>query len=69
LTAAGVIGAVGGLALFGFLADALGRFGTAAVALAAPIILLSMLYLLLPETRGVELDSTPDLKGRLFPQL
>jgi hypothetical protein len=61
LTAAGVIGAVGGLALFGFLADLFGAFGSAAISLAGPVLLLSALYVLLPETRGIELDSTEHL--------
>ena len=69
LAASGVIGAVGGLGLFGILADVLGSFGKAAVALALPVILLSGLYLLLPETRGVELDSFPKLGGPLNPPL
>jgi MFS family permease len=69
LTASGVIGAVAGLGLFGFLADVLGGFGKASVALALPVMLLSTLYMLLPETRGVDLDSSPDLAGPLYPQL
>ncbi|HEX2052307.1 MAG TPA: MFS transporter [Actinomycetota bacterium] len=57
LTVAGVLGAVGGLALFGFLADELGSFETAAASIAIPVILISLLYAALPETKGVELDS------------
>ncbi|MDQ4142813.1 MAG: hypothetical protein M3198_03560, partial [Actinomycetota bacterium] len=64
-----VLGAVGGLALFGFLADFFGTFATASVTLAAPVIPLSLLYLLLPETRGVELDSTPHLGAPPYQQL
>lgn len=61
LTAGGVIGAVVGLSLFGFLADNLGSFGMAATLLAAPVMLLTVLYVLLPETRGLELeDSAPE---------
>lgn len=57
LTAAGVLGSVGGLALFGRLADTMGSFATAATALAVPVMLLSLLYAALPETKGTELDS------------
>jgi MFS family permease len=61
LTAGGVIGAVLGLALFGTLADILGSFGVASILLAVPVALLTLLYLLLPETAGMELDhSAPD---------
>jgi MFS family permease len=61
LTAGGVVGAVAGLFLFGLLADTLGSFGVAAILLAVPVILLTLLYLLLPETAGLELgDSAPE---------
>ncbi|MGQ0678786.1 MAG: MFS transporter [Actinomycetota bacterium] len=62
LIASGVLGAVAGLALFGFLADRLGGLGTAATCMALPVIALSFLYLRLPETRGQELEeSAPEL--------
>ena len=69
VTAAGVMGAVGGLALFGFLAEVLGSYGAASVALAGPVVLLAALYLLLPETRGVELDTPLPETASLFRQL
>ncbi|HEX2179806.1 MAG TPA: MFS transporter [Actinomycetota bacterium] len=63
LTAAGVLGAVVGLSLFGFLADSLGNFGVAATLLAVPVALLTALYLLLPETAGMELDDSAPEPG------
>lgn len=56
--AAGVLGAVGGLAAFGALADLYGTFGAAAVTLAVPVGLSSLLYAALPETRGLELEQS-----------
>ncbi|MBW3590951.1 MAG: MFS transporter [Actinobacteria bacterium] len=56
ITASGVLGAVAGLALFGILADTAGSFAMASVYLAGPVILLSLLYIKLPETRGRELE-------------
>ncbi len=62
LTAGGVVGAVAGLFFFGLLADTLGGFGVAAILLAGPVTLLTLLYLLLPETAGLELgDSAPEI--------
>ncbi len=55
--AAGTVGAVGGLALFGVLADQLGGFEPAMIALAAPVALTSLLFLLVPETLGTDLDA------------
>ncbi|MEX2586831.1 MAG: MFS transporter [Actinomycetota bacterium] len=57
ITASGVIGAVAGLALFGYLADTAGSYGRASILIAIPVMLLSVLYARLPETRGKELDS------------
>lgn len=57
IAAAGVIGAVGGLALYGVLVDRLGGFGQAALVLAVPVVLASGLFALVPETRGRELDA------------
>ncbi len=54
--AAGVVGAVVGLGLFGFLGQAMGSFGTAGAILWLPVVPLTALYALLPETRGHELD-------------
>ncbi|HUH08045.1 MAG TPA: MFS transporter [Egibacteraceae bacterium] len=57
-TAAGVLGAVGGLVAFGVLADLLGGFDRAALALAIPVAVVSGLYWLLPETMGQELEQS-----------
>lgn len=56
ITASGVVGAVIGLALFGYLADLFGSLGVAAAWVCAPVIVMSALYLRLPETSGKELD-------------
>lgn len=62
LTAASALGAVCGLVAFGVLADSLGGFGSAALVVSIPVVLTSPLYLLLPETRGLELEqSAPEL--------
>jgi MFS family permease len=58
LLAAGVIGAVAGLIAFGWLADALASFGGAAVLIAAPVVVASLLFARLPETRGLELEQS-----------
>ena len=61
LVAAGVVGAVAGLLAFGLLTDALGSFATAAVLVCAPVVVASLLFARLPETRGLELEqSAPD---------
>lgn len=61
LAAAGVVGAVAGLVVFGLLADALGGFGQTALVIAVPMALCSLLFALLPETLGRELeDSAPE---------
>ena len=58
---AGVLGAVAGLVAFGLLTDALDSFATAAVVVCAPVILASLLFARLPETRGLDLEqSAPD---------
>jgi MFS family permease len=54
--AAGVVGAVAGLALFGVLIDTFGGYEAAGRALWLPVLPLGALYVLLPETRGRELD-------------
>jgi MFS family permease len=61
LVAAGVLGAVAGLVAFGLLTDALDSFATAAVLICAPVVVASVLFARLPETRGLELEqSAPD---------
>lgn len=55
-TAAGVLGAVAGLAAFGMLADSSGEFGSAARTLAVVVAAGVLALLGLPETRGRELD-------------
>jgi MFS family permease len=52
--AAGVLGAVVGLLVFGSVAEVANRFGVAAAITFLPVILTSGLFLLLPETRGRE---------------
>ena len=62
MTAASAVGAVGGLVAFGVLSDGLGGYAAAALVVSVPVVLTSPLYLLLPETRGLELEeSAPDL--------
>jgi MFS family permease len=58
LTASGVIGAVAGLFLFGILVDVFGDFGRAALIIMGPVALVGLLYARLPETRGLELESS-----------
>jgi MFS family permease len=57
LTVAGVLGAVSGLVVFGALVDA-GGFALAALVVGLPVALTGGLYLLLPETRGMELEES-----------
>ncbi len=52
--AAGVLGAVAGLVVFGVLATAENRFSEAAVVTFVPVVLATGLFWLLPETRGRE---------------
>jgi MFS family permease len=58
LLAAGVVGAVAGLVAFGRLADVLASFGGAAILIAAPVVVASLLFARLPETRGLELEQS-----------
>ena len=58
LVAAGVLGAVAGLVAFGLLTDALDSFATAAVLICIPVVLASVLFVRLPETRGLELEQS-----------
>jgi MFS family permease len=52
--AAGVLGAVGGLVIFGVVAEAVHRFAVAGLVTFLPAALVMALFWLLPETRGVE---------------
>jgi MFS family permease len=62
LTAVGVGAAVTGLVVFGVLAETLDSFGLAAWAVGLPVIASAPLYLLLPETRDLELEeSAPEV--------
>lgn len=56
MVASGVLGAVVGLMAFGAVADAYEQFGDAAVRLFAPTILVAGAFVLLPETKGRELE-------------
>jgi MFS family permease len=61
MSVAGVLGAVGGLVLFGVLVTTLDDFLVAAAVVALPVLALSPLYARFPETRGMELEeSAPD---------
>ena len=64
LTAAGAVGAVGGLFAFGLVADAQDGFVAAAIVVSLPVVISAPLYLALPETRGLELEeSAPEVVG------
>ncbi len=65
LVATGVVGAVAGLVVFGALADRLDGFSAAAVVVAVPALVATLVFLRLPETRGVELEasSAPGVTG------
>jgi MFS family permease len=52
--AAGVLGAVAGLVIFGAVAEAVHRFAVAGLVTFLPAALIMVLFWLLPETRGVE---------------
>ena len=52
--AAGVLGAVAGLVIFGAVAEAVHRFAVAGLVTFLPAALVMALFWLLPETRGVE---------------
>jgi Major Facilitator Superfamily len=61
MSVVGVLGAVGGLVLFGVLVSALDNFLIAAAVVALPVVAVSPLYARLPETQGMELEeSAPD---------
>ena len=63
LAASGVLGSVVGLAVFGVLADVLGTFAEAALVVSLPALVLPVLYALLPETRGLELEESAPEPG------
>ncbi len=61
MSVAGILGAVGGLVLFGALVTALDNFLLAAATMALPVLAVCPLYARLPETLGLELEeSAPD---------
>ena len=67
LVGIGVIGAVAGLVAFGAMADRLDGFGAAAVVVSVPALLATLVFLRLPETRGLELEESSrpgPLRGR-----
>jgi MFS family permease len=64
VTFAGVLGAVIGISGFGVLADATGGFDSAALAIGVITVVAAAGFLLLPETRDVELE---DLEGTAGP--
>lgn len=63
MTAVGVLGAVSGLVIFGVLADVFTSFGLAAWAVGLPVMAAAPLYLLLPETRHLELEQSAPEPG------
>ena len=57
-----VVGAVAGLFMFGLLVDWFDGYGGAGVVIAVPVLISTLAYLRLPETKGMELEeSAPDL--------
>jgi MFS family permease len=69
LVAAGVLGAVAGLIVFGTISDVFNSFGLAAVVICGPVVLTSLLFAQLPETRGMELEqSAPESAPESAPQ-
>ena len=68
VTVCSVLGAVVGLAVFGVLGDLTGSFATAARAIGALVAASSVGFLLLAETRGMELDEeVPERRPRTRP--
>jgi MFS family permease len=59
LVVASVLGAITGLLSFGAISDAGGSLGLAAIVTFLPTVLLSALFWLLPETKGLEPESVP----------
>jgi len=62
LVATGVVGAVAGLLTFGAMADRLDGFGAAGAVVCAPALLATLVFLRLPETRGLELEQSSALR-------
>lgn len=60
LVVAGVLGATSGLLIAGAIADALGSFAAGMVAVCIPAGSSALLFGLVPETRGVELEQSAD---------
>jgi MFS family permease len=58
LVVAGTLGSTAGLLLVGAIADASGSFGAATAVVCAPAAVCAALVLLLPETRGLELEES-----------
>jgi putative MFS transporter len=58
LAAAGVLGAVAGLVLFGRISDLSGSFLVGALAVGVPCVMAVLAYTFLPETRGQELEQS-----------
>jgi hypothetical protein len=54
-----VLGAIAGLVGFGAIADAGGSLAVAAIVVFAPTVLISGLFLALPETKGLEPEAVP----------
>lgn len=64
VTVTSVLGAVAGLAVFGFLADATGSFAMASRGIGILVSVSSAGFVLLPETRGMELDDEVPRRSR-----
>ena len=65
LVAIGVVGAVAGLLVFGAMADLLDGFAAAAVVVSFPALVTTLVFLRLPETRGMELEESSGSMGRV----
>lgn len=63
VTASNIVGAVLGLVVFGLLVDVYGRFAPAAAAIGIPVVALAVLYVRVPETRGLELEESAPEDG------
>jgi MFS family permease len=63
VTVTSVLGAVAGLAVFGLLADLTGSFATASRGIGLLVAACSIGFVLLPETRGMELDEEVPERG------
>ncbi|HEV2810728.1 MAG TPA: MFS transporter [Acidimicrobiales bacterium] len=63
LVSVGVVGAVGGLLVFGAMADLLDGFAAAAVVVSVPGLMATLAFLRLPETMGMELEESAAFDG------